>query len=149
MNHNEDLYAILSNSSLILYGEWMNAKHSIHYNNLTDIFIAFDLFDILEQKFYSRERFHNILDQTSIMTIAKIMHVTDGSLTKSSLINLIKQPSLYCSDGTLREGVVIRIDDELNQWLVDKVKIVRDDFIAGDEHWTKGIIKFNEVSKTI
>ena len=59
--HSIDLWKVLENEKnpaennrYILYGEWVYAKHSIHYKSLPDWFIAFDLFDRIENKFWSR-----------------------------------------------------------------------------------------------
>jgi hypothetical protein len=38
------LWELLS-KDVILFGEWMYAKHSIHYTRLPDYFIAFDIYD--------------------------------------------------------------------------------------------------------
>jgi atypical dual specificity phosphatase len=56
MKHSEELYEILEDGKYILYGEWLYAKHSIHYTNLPDCFIAFDLYNIKEKKFVSRNK---------------------------------------------------------------------------------------------
>jgi hypothetical protein len=37
----------------ILFGEWVYAKHSIHYSKLPAYFIAFDIFDLQNQSFLS------------------------------------------------------------------------------------------------
>ena len=50
----------------ILFGEWLYAKHSIHYAQLPSYFIAFDMFDRKENKFYSRRERNKLLDQTTI-----------------------------------------------------------------------------------
>mmetsp|Transcript_15524 Transcript_15524/g.22902 ORF Transcript_15524/g.22902 Transcript_15524/m.22902 type:complete len:201 (+) Transcript_15524:583-1185(+) len=51
--HEQALKELLQTTSneLILYGEWMAARHSIPYHNLPGLFIAFDLYDKTKQKF--------------------------------------------------------------------------------------------------
>ena len=51
--------------SYILFGEWMAAKHSIHYNKLPDTFIAFDLYDQTQGKFLSHQSFRTIMDSVN------------------------------------------------------------------------------------
>jgi hypothetical protein len=38
----------------ILFGEWLAAEHTVCYDNLPDWFLAFDIYDVASQKFYSR-----------------------------------------------------------------------------------------------
>lgn len=53
----------------------------------------------------------------------------------------MKRESAF-TDG-LVEGVVIRVDE--GEWLKERAKLVRTDFIAGNEHWSKGIVTRNGV----
>ncbi len=79
--HASELYDILT-PNLILFGEWMAYKHSIHYTNLPDVFIAFDIYDIKNQCFFSRERIQYLLNKTTIplihcISIENIKNVDD------------------------------------------------------------------------
>lgn len=56
-----DLWEILEPGRNILYGEWMYAKHSIHYTRLPGYFIAFDLYDKHTKTFMSRPRLEALL----------------------------------------------------------------------------------------
>merc|ERR1712183_1043987 len=42
--HSWGLFAVLRPERDILFGEWLYAKHSIHYTSLPDYFLAFDIF---------------------------------------------------------------------------------------------------------
>ena len=42
------------------------------------------------------------------------------------------------------EGVYCRIMDDKNEWLEGRAKIVRTDFLAGNEHCTRGYIRPNQ-----
>ena len=53
---------------IVLFGEWMFAKHSIHYTELPSYFVAFDIFDKKTQKFYSRARRNDLLKDSGIPT---------------------------------------------------------------------------------
>jgi atypical dual specificity phosphatase len=138
-NHTADLWHILEDESKILYGEWVCAKHSIHYTSLPDYFIAFDLYDKNEKRFYSRERFEKILEGTSICIVPLI---TKGVFSNvKQILDLVKTQSSYYN-GQI-EGLYIRRCN--SKWLEYRTKIVRNDFIGGNEHWTKGIITLNTI----
>jgi protein-tyrosine phosphatase/adenylate kinase family enzyme len=67
--HYDELINILEPGRHILYGEWVYATHSIKYNKLPDMFIAFDIYDKIVDKFYSRKKIENILKNTNIKHI--------------------------------------------------------------------------------
>lgn len=129
--HQSELYEILEPGRHILYGEWVFSKHSIHYTNLPDYFIAFDLFDKKTGKFCSRNKLEELLKNT---TIQQIKLVTKGKFKNiDQIIKLVNSNSEYYS-GKL-EGVYVRICDE--NYTLKRAKIVRNDFICGDTHWSK------------
>ncbi|KAJ3088968.1 hypothetical protein HK100_007899 [Physocladia obscura] len=145
----EALRSILAGGGgCILFGEWMVARHSVPYDMLPDYFVAFDIYDLREGRFYSRARFDEALDDSGIAKIARIEidGTGAGALTKDALLKMIQERSAF-SSSERREGLVLRIDDGL--WLDSKAKIVRPDFISGNEHWSKGIIEKNKVGSYI
>jgi atypical dual specificity phosphatase len=115
----------------ILYGEWLFAKHSIHYTNLPDLFLAFDLFDTETSSFLSREVLSERLKDTNIHQV-KVVDIE--RLDEQSLLDIVpsRQSSYY--DGVV-EGVYLRRQKDGRT--IDRAKIVRSDFIAGDEHWNR------------
>ncbi len=136
-------------------GEWCVAKHSIKYNKLPGYFIAFDLYDRREQKFFSRDRFHEILQGTGIPCAPVIASRSFGPYPNAVLQNiqtnkakkdnaftsdvrtLLDTKSRFTTNDVLVEGVVLRIEDEDSKWLEHRVKIVRPDFVQNiQEHWT-------------
>lgn len=158
------LMEILGSGNLILYGEWCAAKHSIPYHRLPGYFIAFDLYDVKQSKFYCRRRFHSTLKGSEIPVAPTIeaqkTFGTDanGSLdqkrskrvqnrTYSSqkekkefvdqITALLDTPSRFRSDGGTVEGVVLRLDDQ--NWLLNRYKVVRPDFVQGcnEGHWSR------------
>lgn len=134
--HSGELFTFLTPNRHILYGEWCYAKHSIHYTNLPNYFLAFDIFDKYENKFYSRERFHKVMSQTSIPTVPVIEEVEFKSKSelKDKLLNYLDTNSKF-RDGFV-EGVYIRKDN--GDYLDRRCKLVRPDFIQGiDTHWSK------------
>eukprot|EP00594_Rhizosolenia_setigera_P012520 CAMPEP_0178964414 /NCGR_PEP_ID=MMETSP0789-20121207/15655_1 /TAXON_ID=3005 /ORGANISM="Rhizosolenia setigera, Strain CCMP 1694" /LENGTH=690 /DNA_ID=CAMNT_0020649169 /DNA_START=15 /DNA_END=2087 /DNA_ORIENTATION=+ len=129
-----------TSQGLILYGEWVVAKHSIPYDRLPGQFIAYDRF---HERFYSRQRFYEVMRNT-IIPVTPVIDMCQFSSTttnkqkiESELKNFLELPSMFRKDGGFLEGVVLRIDDTENQWLEHRLKIVRPDFVAGcdDGHW--------------
>lgn len=150
-----------ASQGLILFGEWCVARHSLPYNKLPGYFIAFDIYDRRERKFYSRRRFHGVLRHSG-MPCAPVISVKkfgpfpepipekhektkkerkDTSF-ESYLRLLLQTKSRFRTDGGTIEGVVIRIDDENAEWLEHRAKVVRPDFIRGiTEHWARRAIE--------
>jgi len=124
----------------ILYGEWMFAKHSIHYTALPDVFIAFDLFNPVQGKFLDRASFYAIMSTTNIKFVQPLTVLTDS--TPASLEKLLKTTKSAYSD-SLIEGIYFRWDQD--GALRTRAKLVRSDFISGDEHWSKGKFVLNSV----
>jgi atypical dual specificity phosphatase len=139
-DHYEGLSTILDVESnqpgrWILYGEWLFAKHSIHYTNLPDLFLAFDLLDTKTSSFLSREALSQRLEDTNIH---QVNNIEIEKPDEQSLLDMVcsRQSSYY--EGVI-EGVYLRRQKDGKT--IDRAKIVRSDFIAGDEHWNRrGVI---------
>lgn len=127
------LWEILQSDRYILYGEWCYAKHSIPYTTLSDWFTAFDIFDRLENKFFSRSRLESTLKDTGIAVIPLIMKGSFSNI--EALKQLIQTKSRYY-DGPV-EGIVVRVNDSDDEFVETRGKIVRSDFLSGDTHWSK------------
>jgi atypical dual specificity phosphatase len=138
-DHSQDLWEILGDNTKVLYGEWVYAKHSIEYTDLPDYFIAFDIYDIVEQRFYSRSRVEKVLAPTSIRLIPIVKY--DKFKNIQEMVNLIQSKSMFY-DGRI-EGVYVRKCNDM--WLEDRGKIVRNDFICGNQHWAKNILIQNKI----
>ncbi|KDR85813.1 hypothetical protein GALMADRAFT_234907 [Galerina marginata CBS 339.88] len=140
--HEEDLRSILARDPYfleryILYGEWTYATHSIPYTHLPDYFIAYDLFDRSTGAWADTKTLHNLLEAT---TIASVPLIRQGDMpTDTELLQMIQQPSAFY-EGRV-EGVYVKV--EVNGHVKLRGKVVRSDFIAGNEHWTRGRIRVN------
>jgi len=127
--HEASLFDALENR-LILFGEWCYARHSIHYTRLPDWFLAFDVFDKLEERFMSSARRNEI---ASTMRLATVPKVDGGIFSLSEVPKLIGQSALY--DGPM-EGIYLRHESE--SWLTQRAKVVRAEFVQQiGEHWSK------------
>jgi atypical dual specificity phosphatase len=156
--HREALYELLGTRDRILYGEWLVARHSIPYQRLPDIFVAFDLYDKTEKKFLSRERFHLALKGSGIPVVPVIFSVVfekkDAKKFRQIVLRLLESSrSAFRSDDGPVEGIVLRIDSEPRfqgdgTWLKNRYKIVRPDFLRGcgeGQHWSKRKIEKQRV----
>ncbi|OQR87908.1 hypothetical protein ACHHYP_07963 [Achlya hypogyna] len=121
----------------VLYGEWLFAKHSLHYTKLPSYFLAFDLLDRSTETFWAAAKLQRALKDTSIHLVPTIATTTIGDVDEYR--TLLETPSQFY-DGPV-EGFVVR--KETAESLVARAKLVRDDFIQEiQEHWAKkGIVK--------
>lgn len=146
--HREELFGLLNRDKYfpqryILYGEWMHALHSVPYNALPDRFLAFDLFDRGEGKFANRDTLEALLDGTGIH-MTNIMEKRATIPTDGELRALVQKQSAF-AEGRV-EGVVVKIEDK--SWVKWRGKVVRGDFLAGNQHWSKNIIQENGILAT-
>lgn len=138
-HHNSELYDILEADRHVLYGEWLYATHSVYYNNLPAYFIAYDIYDIQEKCFLSRDRLISVLART---TIPYVYLIHDGRVDSvDQLLAMVRGPSRYIKltdtvTSDQREGIVIRIVGDDGK-LLHRAKLVRGDFIAGNERWNR------------
>ena len=134
------LEAMLENR-FILFGEWLYAKHSVHYRCLPHFFFEFDIYDKQEAKFLALESRLAMLESTGIVTVP-VLH--RGQATPEELQALIG-PSEFDSDfdnpvtgqaDNLMEGLYLRTEAEGQ--VTARAKLVRAEFvekIKQSEHW--------------
>lgn len=125
-----------------LYGEWLYATHSIAYTRLPDLFMAFDLYDRVTRTFVDRRTLVALLNESDI-------HVTptmyEGPMLPDvALKDMVQQPSAFW-DGRV-EGVYVKVEGD--GIVKSRSKVVRQDFIAGNEHWNKGPMRLNVTGYT-
>ncbi|KAH7106272.1 hypothetical protein BKA62DRAFT_804087 [Auriculariales sp. MPI-PUGE-AT-0066] len=142
--HQAALVAVLDRDPMfserfILYGEWLAATHSISYSKLPGLFMAFDLYDRANRIFVDRSTLEGLLHDSGISLTPTVYR--GPLLEEKLLVEMASAPSAFC-DGA-REGIYVKW--ERAGRVVDRAKIVRPDFIAGNEHWTKGIIRLNTI----
>ncbi|KAG0215769.1 hypothetical protein BGX33_000880 [Mortierella sp. NVP41] len=131
----------------VLYGEWLYAKHSVQYTGLQSWFIPFDLFDVKTGTFVSRAVFRRAIGKTQLVANPvieipeEIYRDVDKTLewTLEKLHNrssLMRESGEGGEEGTRKdrvEGLYFRIDQ--GDRLLMRSKVVRPDFIAGEERW--------------
>jgi len=105
--HQSQLQEILRYKKNILFGEWVYAKHSLHYTALPGYFIAFDIWDCEKQCFYAKWLRDALLASTDIPIVPCLFR---GVLrTREEVEALLSTKSRY-RDGYV-EGTYIRIDE--------------------------------------
>jgi ATP-dependent RNA circularization protein (DNA/RNA ligase family) len=78
----------------ILFGEWVYARHSVHYRRLPHYFFEFDIYDKERGVFLSLERRLDLLEGTGLHTVP-VLHF--GALDRERLATLIG-PSRFDSE---------------------------------------------------
>ena len=133
--HQEELENILDSGRRYLFGEWLAAKHSIHYTNLPDYFIAYDIYDVKEWKFLDRATFYKILSNTNIAYLKPIINNIEDCNSREKIISFLNSKKSEYTESSLIEGIYIRVD--VDGYLKERAKIVRGDFVCGNEEWSK------------
>lgn len=125
---------------VILFGEWCAARHSLAYDRLPDWFVAFDVYDRAEGRFWSTTRRDALAGAMDIEVVPPIFR---GKVTAPRLIELINsRPSAFRA-GPL-EGLVIRA--EVGEWLSARAKLVRAEFTqAIGDHWSRRSVTWNRL----
>ena len=143
-----DLVRVLEPGYDILFGEWVYAKHSIHYTKLPSYFVAFDIYRGKEGRFLSARERNKVLSETNI---ACVRNIFTGKLTRDRLFELLNTQSVYY-EGQV-EGLYLRVDEDeqsskgeeattnseqTTPFNVRRAKIVSSNFNQGiEEQWTK------------
>ncbi len=138
-----DLISMLGDT-LILFGEWCAARHSVAYDRLPDWFLVFDIYDSSTRRFWSTKRRNEL---AALLDLPVVSELSRGITTLPSLKDLVlNNPSRY--RGGMMEGLVIRQESE--DWLETRAKLVRPDFTqAIDEHWRRRAIEWNGLANSV
>ena len=128
-------------SRFILYGEWLYAKHSVHYRKLPHYFFEFDIYDKDTTQFLDLDTRLRMLLGTGLQTVP-VLH--RGRATLNELQALIG-PSAFDSEfdhpltrrtDKLMEGLYCRT--EAPGRVTGRAKLVRPEFVEKvkqSEHW--------------
>ncbi|MCI0746406.1 MAG: RNA ligase family protein [Verrucomicrobia subdivision 3 bacterium] len=137
----------------ILYGEWLYAKHSVHYRKLPHYFFEFDIYDKDTGQFLDLKSRLELLEGTGIQTVPVIHR---GAVTADELRSLIR-PSAFGSafdnpltgkTDHLMEGLYLRT--EANGRVTRRAKMVRVEFVEKvkeSEHWQHQKMVPNELAE--
>lgn len=126
---------------LLLFGEWLYARHSLHYRRLPHYFFEFDIYDKQRQVFLDLAARLEFLEGTGILTVPVVHR---GPATEEQLHELIG-PSQFDSafenpltgqTDNLMEGLYLR--SEADGCVTGRAKFVRPEFVEKakqSEHW--------------
>ncbi|KII94225.1 hypothetical protein PLICRDRAFT_420648 [Plicaturopsis crispa FD-325 SS-3] len=143
-HHGKELRRILHDEHFaqryILFGEWLTATHSIPYTRLPDRFLAFDLYDRSTNTWADRKTLSAVLSSTSIHMVP-VIH--EGQCpSEMELRSMVQLQSKYY-DGRV-EGLFVKVENHGR--VLSRAKVVRGDFIAGNDHWNKGKLQLNGIA---
>lgn len=125
----------------LLFGEWVYARHSIHYRKLSHYFFEFDIYDKQQQQFLGLKCRLALLERTGIQTVP-VVHT--GSVRRDELETMIgpsqfdshfDNPTTNRPDNRM-EGIYLRT--EANGVVTGRAKFVRPEFvekIKQSTHW--------------
>jgi atypical dual specificity phosphatase len=106
--HEKDIKLIsdMWQSPITIYGEWLNYSHSIQYNKLPDLFLAYDIWSVEDNAYLSPEIVNKLLSKTNINYI-KSHKVVFNNI--QDVIDWSEKESDYRTG--IREGIVIKHAD--------------------------------------
>ena len=128
-------------SQFILYGEWLYAKHSVHYRKLPHYFFEFDIYDKDAEQFLDLDTRLRMLGGIGLQTVPVVHR---GRATVDELQSLVG-PSTFDSafdnpvtrrTDNLIEGLYCRT--EADGRVTGRAKMVRSEFVEKvkqSEHW--------------
>lgn len=127
--------------SLILFGEWVAAVHSLEYPGLPDYFLVFDVYDRNARRFWSTTRRNALASRLGLRSVHQIGM---GHYRLSVLKQMIATtPSAYRGGGC--EGIYFRLED--TDWLIARAKLVHPDFTQSiGEHWRLRSLRWNALN---
>lgn len=165
----------LLDTRYIMYGEWLYAKHTVFYDELTHYFMEFDIYDNDRKIFLSTKERRALLKESAFITSVPVLY--EGKLKSLeemlSLLGKSQFKSKRCqmvleelcgdlelsyelarqqSDGTeLMEGIYIKVESELE--VLERLKYVRASFLSAildsETHWANRPIIPNRLKKGI
>jgi ATP-dependent RNA circularization protein (DNA/RNA ligase family) len=125
---------------LIVFGEWCIAVHSVHYDQLPDWFLGFDVHDRRDGEFWSLARRNELLEQLQIQPVPELLR---GRTSLPELKRLLERTKSRVGTGPA-EGLYIR--RESSERLLARAKLVRPDFLQQiEEHWLQRPLQRNRV----
>jgi ATP-dependent RNA circularization protein (DNA/RNA ligase family) len=139
LSQNEERIHEALSGSVILFGEWCFAVHSVHYNRLPAFLLGFDIYDIEQKGFWSSDRRNALLKR---IDMAPVPRVARGRFDFEALTEMLEQPSALGAEHP--EGIYLRWEDD--GWLKQRAKLVRGEFVQTiKSHWSRRAMKKNRL----
>src|SRR5690349_12439987 len=140
-------------SRFILYGEWLYARHSVHYRKLPHYFFEFDIYDKDAEQFLDLEKRLAMLEGSGLFTVA-VLHRGRSNLDQlrsligpSAFGSQFENPTTGESDNLI-EGLYCRT--EAKGHVSGRAKLVRTEFVEKvkqSEHWQHQAMVPNELAE--
>jgi len=126
----------------LLFGENVQAQHSIIYDKLKSPFYLFAAYDKLLEKWVSWSKIEEISKIIGIPLVPVVQIVNFKTIKQFEdwCIAELSKPSLF---GSTREGFVFRKENSFNieDFQSNVAKIVRHNHVQTDDHWSKNWIQ--------
>ncbi|MBC7620403.1 MAG: RNA ligase family protein, partial [Candidatus Saccharibacteria bacterium] len=138
--HQDRLFDGLT-ESLIVFGEWCAARHSLDYDQLPDWWLVFDMYDRKVNQFWSTTRRNAWAVDLGVSVVPCIFN---GEICMTQLQREVAEAVSHFRMGKM-EGVIVRKEGVM--WLEDRAKLVRADFTQGvEQHWRTRVMEPNHLS---
>src|SRR5258708_3651486 len=126
---------------LLLFGEWLYARHSVHYRGLPHYFFEFDIYDKQRRMFLDLAVRREKLEGTGIVTVPVVHRGPATADELQALIGPSQFDSVFENPLTgridhLMEGLYLRT--EADGGVTGRAKFVRPEFVEKvkqSEHW--------------
>ena len=138
--HQDRLLEALT-ESLIVFGEWCAARHSLNYDQLPDWWLMFDVYEREAERFWSTVRRDEL---AALLGVSVVPCVYQGRVTMTQLKKHILGEASRFRQGDA-EGVIVRSEDAV--WLQKRAKLVRPNFTqAITKHWRNRVVEWNRIT---
>lgn len=139
---NKDRFEALEKfGPLVIYGEWMVAAHGIHYTQLPDWFVAYDIYDYETGKFWTPDRARSALTALGF-TVPSCLFQGEFRGTYFDLEVLSQWPAAWSLEPS--EGLYIKVYN--HETITGRFKMVKPYFRRGF-YWNPKKITKNELSQ--
>lgn len=138
--HQDRLFDGLT-ESLMVFGEWCAARHSLDYDQLPDWWLMFDMYDRKVERFWSTTRRNAWAAELGVSVVPCIFK---GRISMTRLKREVADTVSRFRMGKM-EGVVVRQEGVM--WLEDRAKLVRSDFTQTiGQHWRTRLLEPNHLA---
>jgi hypothetical protein len=129
-----------------IFGEWLWAEHSIHYDHLPGFFLIFDVRDDKRGEWLEEGEIERIAD---VLGLPQVPVLCRGEFTPESLRETCENlmaPGVGPS-GDPMEGLVVRACGSFTDFATNVAKQVRPNHVTTDQHWLRKRIVRNSLEE--
>lgn len=138
--HQDRLFDVLT-ESLMVFGEWCAARHSLDYDQLPDWWLMFDVYDRDAGRFWSTVRRNEL---AGLLGVSVVPCLYQGRVTMAQLKSWTFGKASCFRQGDA-EGLIVRREDAM--WLEKRAKLVLPNFTqAITQHWRNRVVEWNRIA---